>query len=570
MEPGASDADRRASPPARPAARCWTRSRSYTALRSVDIQRDRFLLNGRPYLLRLVLDQGYWPDTLLAAPDDAALRRDVELAKAMGFNGVRKHQKIEDRRATCTGPTAWACWCGRRCQSAYRFTRTAIKRLVREWTRGDRARLQPPVRHRRGCRSTNPGACPTCPSVREQRHAVRGALPPDEDARRHAPGDRQRRLGSERHRHHRHPRLRRRTPKRMRQRYGATTIAQQLFDRAASRRAHPHARRLPASRPADHADRVRRHRLRQAAARGAATWGYSVAADEADFAERYRGLHARRHARAALQRLLLHAVHRHFQEANGLLTADARARRSPLRGDRAAITRATSRTLHPRASVVMHRQRLTQARRPRRCLLYARAAVRAGARGAVARSPSRCRAAPHLRWHPLRGEWVTYAAYRQDRTFLPPPEYNPLAPTTDPAHPDRGAGRRLGRGGVRQPLSRPDRHATTARTIVPPGRQGAARWWCSRRTRSPRSASCRSTISSCCSRSGPSAPPSSARSSDVQYVLPFENRGAEVGVTLHHPHGQIYAYPVVPPVPARMLEQQRAHCEHGQRPAART
>src|SRR5688572_29520471 len=36
---------------------------------------------------------------------------------------------------------------------------------------------------------------------------------------------------------------------------------------------------------------------------------------------------------------------------------------------------------------------------------------------------------PHLRWHPLRNEWVTYAAYRQDRTFLPPPEYNPFAPT---------------------------------------------------------------------------------------------------------------------------------------------
>src|SRR5262245_21050654 len=42
---------------------------------------------------------------------------------------------------------------------------------------------------------------------------------------------------------------------------------------------------------------------------------------------------------------------------------------------------------------------------------------------------------PHLRWHPLRGEWVSYATYRQDRTFLPPPEYNPLAPTTDPENP---------------------------------------------------------------------------------------------------------------------------------------
>ena len=58
--------------------------KSYTALRSVDIVRDRFVLNGRPYLLRLVLDQGYWPDTILAAPNGDALRRDVELVKSMG------------------------------------------------------------------------------------------------------------------------------------------------------------------------------------------------------------------------------------------------------------------------------------------------------------------------------------------------------------------------------------------------------------------------------------------------------------------------------------------------------
>jgi len=50
-----------------------------------------------------------------------------------------------------------------------------------------------------------------------------------------------------------------------------------------------------------------------------------------------------------------------------------------------------------------------------------------------------------------------------------------------------------------------------------------------------------------------------ARAPEVQYVLPFENRGAEVGVTLHHPHGQIYAYPHVPPVPQRMHESEFAH-----------
>jgi beta-galactosidase/beta-glucuronidase len=107
--------------------------KSYTALRSVNINRDRFMLNGRPYHLRLVLDQGYWPDTLLSAPSDDALRRDVELAKAMGFNGVRKHQKIEDPRylywADRLGLLVWE-----EMPSSYRFTPQAIQRMVKEWS----------------------------------------------------------------------------------------------------------------------------------------------------------------------------------------------------------------------------------------------------------------------------------------------------------------------------------------------------------------------------------------------------------------------------------------------------
>ena len=53
---------------------------SYTALRSADVVRDRFMLNGRPYLLRMVLDQGYWEQTGLTAPDDAAIRRNVAVS----------------------------------------------------------------------------------------------------------------------------------------------------------------------------------------------------------------------------------------------------------------------------------------------------------------------------------------------------------------------------------------------------------------------------------------------------------------------------------------------------------
>jgi beta-galactosidase/beta-glucuronidase len=105
---------------------------SYTALRSIKVESDRFVLNGRPYFLRLVLDQGYWPDTGLTPPDDAALRKDIELAKAMGFNGVRKHQKIEDPRylywADRLGLLVWE-----EMPSAYRFADCSVHRVSREW-----------------------------------------------------------------------------------------------------------------------------------------------------------------------------------------------------------------------------------------------------------------------------------------------------------------------------------------------------------------------------------------------------------------------------------------------------
>jgi len=106
---------------------------SYTALRTLGTQGDRVVLNGRPMQLRLVLDQGYWEGTGQTAPDDTALRRDVELAKAMGFNGVRKHQKIEDPRylywADKLGLLVWE-----EMPSAYRFTHESVQRVAREWT----------------------------------------------------------------------------------------------------------------------------------------------------------------------------------------------------------------------------------------------------------------------------------------------------------------------------------------------------------------------------------------------------------------------------------------------------
>jgi beta-galactosidase/beta-glucuronidase len=108
------------------------RLESYTAIRAIGTQGDRFMLNGRPYPLRMVLDQGYWPETGLTAPGDEALRRDVQLVKHMGFNGVRKHQKVEDPRylywADRLGLLVWE-----EMPSAYRFTRDSVERLTREW-----------------------------------------------------------------------------------------------------------------------------------------------------------------------------------------------------------------------------------------------------------------------------------------------------------------------------------------------------------------------------------------------------------------------------------------------------
>lgn len=105
---------------------------SYTALRSFVVEGNRFLLNGRPYPLRMVLDQGYWPDSGMTPPDGWALRRDIELTRAMGFNGARKHQKIEDPRylywADRLGLLVWE-----EMPSAYRFTDRSVERLMRQW-----------------------------------------------------------------------------------------------------------------------------------------------------------------------------------------------------------------------------------------------------------------------------------------------------------------------------------------------------------------------------------------------------------------------------------------------------
>ncbi len=105
---------------------------AYFGMRKVSVEDGRLCLNNRPYYQRLVLDQGYFPDGILTAPSDEALKRDVELAKEMGFNGVRKHQKTEDPR--------FLYWCDKlgllvwsEAANAYEYSEAYVRRFTKEW-----------------------------------------------------------------------------------------------------------------------------------------------------------------------------------------------------------------------------------------------------------------------------------------------------------------------------------------------------------------------------------------------------------------------------------------------------
>lgn len=105
---------------------------SYFGMRKISIENGKLHLNNRPYFLRLVLDQGYFPDGILTAPSDEAFIQDIELTQAMGFNGVRKHQKMEDPR--------FLYWCDRKgllvwgeAANAYNYSEEYVRRFTQEW-----------------------------------------------------------------------------------------------------------------------------------------------------------------------------------------------------------------------------------------------------------------------------------------------------------------------------------------------------------------------------------------------------------------------------------------------------
>lgn len=148
-----------------------------------------------------------------------------------------------------------------------------------------------------------------------------------------------------------------------------------------------------------------------------------------------------------------------------------------------------------------------------------------------------------LRFNELRGEEVVYAIHRQDRTFLPDREHCPLDPT-EPGGPETEipfpsfeiavfdnrfpAFEPGAPGGKAEVVVYTDRHDGSFGSLSPERAEDLMWVW-------------RHRYGELGARP------------DVEYVMIFENRGIEVGVTLHHPHGQIYAYPFMPPVPKAEL-----------------
>lgn len=107
---------------------------TYVGMRKISVQDGKVYLNNAPYYLRMVLDQGYWPEGIYTAPTVEAIRRDVELTKAFGFNGARKHQKIEDPYYYYyCDHIGLLTWC--EMPAAYEYDEDVAANLTAEWQR---------------------------------------------------------------------------------------------------------------------------------------------------------------------------------------------------------------------------------------------------------------------------------------------------------------------------------------------------------------------------------------------------------------------------------------------------
>lgn len=171
-----------------------------------------------------------------------------------------------------------------------------------------------------------------------------------------------------------------------------------------------------------------------------------------------------------------------------------------------------------------------------------------------------------LRWHPFLGEWVITATHRQDRTFHPPADYCPLCPT----HP----------GGFETEIPYIDYDIVVFEnkfpSLVTPS-PTASLESSGLFEVSPSQGICEVVCYSSDHEASMATLPlgqiqkltrvwrdrfeSLSEGGGIEYVFIFENKGKEIGVTLSHPHGQIYALPFIPPIPMRELENERKYFE---------
>ncbi|HXH29210.1 MAG TPA: galactose-1-phosphate uridylyltransferase [Bacteriovoracaceae bacterium] len=171
------------------------------------------------------------------------------------------------------------------------------------------------------------------------------------------------------------------------------------------------------------------------------------------------------------------------------------------------------------------------------------------------------KASPHQRWHPIRQEWVIYASHRQNRTFLPPKDYSPLSISKSEDFPTE-----MPEGEYEIAVFEnlfPSLNTFTQESPAHPVLTQPSRGVCEVIvfTKDPDSSLTQLPLKrvELVLKVLGERTKELEKNPEIKYVMPFENRGVEMGVTLHHPHGQIYAYSFIPPVQATIMDSMKKH-----------